>query len=96
VESVEAALVSSPPGEPEYGQLTLSSQLARMPVELDVAIPIRQFRVGKLLALMPGQLIESDWGHGEDLPLAAGQVRLAWTEFEVVESRLAVRITRLG
>ncbi len=67
-----------------------------MPVELDVAIPVPDFRVRNLLALAPGQLIESRWGNGEDVPLASGAVQLAWTEFEVIESRLAVRITRLG
>jgi flagellar motor switch protein FliN/FliY len=67
-----------------------------LPVELDVAVPVRDFRVRNLLALEPGQLIESKWGHGEDLPLASADVQLAWTEFEVVESQLAVRITRLA
>jgi flagellar motor switch/type III secretory pathway protein FliN len=67
-----------------------------MPVELDVAIPIPDFRVRNLLALAPGQLIESRWGNGEDVPLACAAVQVAWTEFEVIESRLAVRITRLG
>ena len=77
-------------------QLVLTAPLARMPVELDVAIPIPDFRVGNLLALAPGQVIESAWGNGEDVPLASGGVQLAWTEFEVIESQLAVRITRLG
>jgi flagellar motor switch protein FliN/FliY len=67
-----------------------------MPVELDVAIPIPDFRVRNLLALALGQLVETDWGNGEDVPLACGAVQLAWTEFEVIESQLAVRITRLG
>jgi len=30
------------------------------------------------------------------LPLAAGEVQLAWSEFEVIETRLAVRVTRLA
>jgi hypothetical protein len=76
--------------------LVLSVPLSRMPVELDVAIPIPDFRVRNLLALAPGQLIESRWGSGVDLPLSSGAVQLAWSEFEVVESQLAVRITRLG
>jgi flagellar motor switch/type III secretory pathway protein FliN len=67
-----------------------------LPVELDVAVPVRDFRVRNLLALEPGQLIESQWGHGEDVPLASGDVQLAWSEFEVVESILAVRVTRLA
>ena len=49
-----------------------------------------------LLALEPGQVIETQWAHGEDMPLAAGEVQLAWSEFEVVDSQLAVRVTRLA
>jgi hypothetical protein len=30
------------------------------------------------------------------MPLAAGDVQLAWSEFEVVDSQLAVRVTRLA
>jgi len=67
-----------------------------LPVELDVTIPVREFRVRNLLALEPGQLIESKWGSGEDVPLASGAVQLAWSEFEVIDTELAVRITRLA
>jgi flagellar motor switch protein FliN/FliY len=69
--------------------------VARLPVELEVAIPVREFRVRNLLALEPGQLIETQWEQGDDLPLSGGEVQLAWSEFEVVEQQLAVRITRL-
>jgi hypothetical protein len=41
-------------------------------------------------------LVATRWANGEDLPLAAGNVQLAWTEFEVIETRLAVRVTRLA
>jgi flagellar motor switch protein FliN/FliY len=72
-----------------------SAAFAQLPVELDVAVPVREFRVRSLLALEPGQVIESQWTQGDDLPLAAGDVQVAWSEFEVVESQLAVRVTRL-
>jgi hypothetical protein len=65
-------------------------------VELDVAIPVREFRVRNLLALESVQVIETQWAHGEDMPLASGEVQLAWSEFEVVESELAVRNTLLA
>lgn len=70
--------------------------VVRLPVELDVAVPVRQFRVRHLLALVPGQIVETQWGNGDDVPLAAGEVQLAWTEFEVIETELAVRVTRLA
>jgi flagellar motor switch/type III secretory pathway protein FliN len=76
--------------------VALSGPVARLPVELDVVIPVREFRVHHLLALEPGQLIESQWGNGEDVPLASGDVQLAWSEFEVVDTQLAVRVTRLA
>ena len=76
--------------------IELSPPVALLPVELDVAIPVREFRVRNLLALEPGQVIESQWGSGEDVPLAAGDVQLAWSEFEVIDTQLAVRVTRLA
>jgi len=80
----------------EGAKIKLTAPVARLPVELDVAVPVRDFRVRNLLALEPGQVIETHWPHGEDMPLAAGNVQLAWSEFEVVDSQLAVRVTRLA
>lgn len=79
----------------EVEGLRVSPVLERLPVELDVCVPVRQFRVRHLLALEPGHVIESLWHHGNDVPLTAGQVRLAWSEFEVIAEQLAVRVTRL-
>jgi flagellar motor switch/type III secretory pathway protein FliN len=89
------ALVPSPRHPEDDEGPVFSPRVMRLPVELDVAVPVRDFRVRRLLALAPEQLIESQWSSGKDLPLAAGDVRLAWTEFEVVETRLAVRVTRV-
>jgi len=74
----------------------LSPIVGRLPVELEVAVPVREFRVRDLLSLERDSVIETQWKHGEDLPLAAGEIQLAWSEFEVIETRLAVRVTRLA
>ncbi|MGC1422044.1 MAG: FliM/FliN family flagellar motor C-terminal domain-containing protein [Terracidiphilus sp.] len=94
--AAEAALVQSPaaPYEGE-GLLRLNPLISRLPVELDVAVPIRKFRVRSLLALAVGAVVASQWVQGEDLPLSAPGAQLAWTEFEVIDQKLAVRITRL-
>lgn len=76
--------------------LRLSAPLERMPVSLGVSIPVRGFRVRSLLAMRPGELVETQWVNGEDLPLSSGELQLAWCEFEVVDTRLAVRLTRLA
>jgi flagellar motor switch/type III secretory pathway protein FliN len=91
------ALVPAPQLELDQGDhASFGAPIVLLPVELDVAVPVRNFRVRNLLALAPGQLIESQWGNGEDVPLASGDVQLAWSEFEVIDTQLAVRITRLA
>jgi flagellar motor switch protein FliN/FliY len=77
-------------------QIDAESVVARLPVELELGVPIHDFRVRNLLALEPGALVGSQWSHGDDLPLSAGDVQLAWTEFEVVVNNLAARITRIA
>jgi flagellar motor switch protein FliN/FliY len=90
----EAALML--PRRLEEGGQGIDPWVARLPVELDVAIPVKQFRVRNLLALEPGQVVETQWSEGEDLSLVAKDAQLAWGEFEVVDTRLAVRVTRLA
>jgi flagellar motor switch/type III secretory pathway protein FliN len=92
----EKALVPLTGALEDAGFIARDSPLARLPVELDVAIPVREFRVRQLLAMALGHVIETDWAQGGDLPLAAGEVQLAWSEFEVMDTQLAVRITRLA
>lgn len=94
------ALVACPKPESQepasLEPLRLSAPAGRLPVELDVAVPVREFRVRDLVDLQVGQVVESQWEHTGDLPLAAGDVQLAWSEFEVLDTRLGVRITRLA
>lgn len=87
--------VSTQPEEVDES-VTFSGPVSRLPVEVDVMVPIREFRVRNLLALAKGQLIESRWANGDDVPLASGNVQLAWSEFEVIDTELAVRVTRLA
>jgi flagellar motor switch/type III secretory pathway protein FliN len=92
----EKSLVPSAYLPDEEDFIPLKGPVARLPIDLGVSVPVNEFRVRRLLALEPGQVIESQWTHGEDVPLASGRVQLAWSEFEVVDAQLAVRITRLA
>jgi flagellar motor switch protein FliN/FliY len=91
----EAALVQAPALFDGEGAVGINPLVARLPVEVDVAVPIRKFRVRNLLALAVGAVIPSQWLYGEDMPLAARGAQLAWAEFEVIDQKLAIRITRL-
>ena len=91
----EAALAQASPSPVVEGVHSINPLMARLPVEIDVAVPVRDFRVRNLLTLTAGSVIASKWVNGDDLPLAARGAQLAWTEFEVIDQLLAVRITRL-
>ena len=70
--------------------------LSRIPMRLTAAVPVLRFKVRDLLALKAGVVVATAWSSMEDVPLRMGQVQLSWSEFEVVEGRMAVRLTRLG
>jgi hypothetical protein len=70
--------------------------IARLPVMLAVSIPLSGFRVSGLLGLRCGQIVVSAWKSSEDVPLKVGLLQIGWGEFEVVEQRMALRLTRLA
>lgn len=70
--------------------------LARLAVTMAVAAPLIRFKVQDLLGLKEGQVFESASPETEDVPLKVGDVQLGWTEFEVVEQKIALRLTRLA
>ncbi len=82
-------------GSNPENSLTLRSPLAYLPTQLDVYIPVPSFRVSDLIALEVGKVLATEWGSMEDLPLTCGRVQLVWAEFEVVDQRIAIRVTRL-
>jgi flagellar motor switch protein FliN len=69
--------------------------LANLPVQLDVCIPLPNFRVSDLVSLEVGRVFPTTWEATEDLPLCSGRVQLVWAEFEVVDQKIAVRVTRM-
>jgi hypothetical protein len=89
------ALVPAQQEQREEHPFRIEGRVAQLPVELDVGVPIRDFRVRNLLARQPGIVVASQWAHVDDLPVLSGHLPLAWSEFEVVDFHLAVRITRL-
>jgi flagellar motor switch protein FliM len=77
----------------EHPQWEILSQLR---VSLRAAVTLNRFKVRDLLALKEGQIFESLSPDTDDVVLLAGKVQLGWSEFEVLDQRMAVRLTRLG
>ncbi len=70
--------------------------LAQLRVTLRAGVVLNRFKVRDLLAIKVGQVFESLTPASEDVPVNVGQVQLGWSEFEVQEQRMALRLTRLG
>lgn len=94
--------VSAGAGEAGPGPMTDLEQhphwavLSRLPMRVSVGVPLPRFKLRDLLALAAGQMILSAWSSTSDVPVVVGAAQVSWAEFEVVEQRMAVRMTRLA
>jgi flagellar motor switch protein FliN/FliY len=82
--------------EPRMDDHPAWPMISRLPVVLAVSIPLSSFKVRDLLGLRPGETVETVWAAIREVPLKVGEVQVAWGEFEVVEQRMALRLTRLA
>jgi flagellar motor switch protein FliN/FliY len=67
-----------------------------LPCLLTVEISVPGFTVSDLVHLERGRIIASRWTVGQDVPLRVNDELIAWSEFEIVQTRLAVRLTELA
>jgi flagellar motor switch/type III secretory pathway protein FliN len=71
------------------------AEVLRLPCELSVALPVSGCTVADLLSLGTNAVIDGGRKEGAALPIWVNEVMVGWGEFEVVGSRLAIRITKL-
>jgi flagellar motor switch/type III secretory pathway protein FliN len=71
-------------------------RLEALPCLLTIEISVPGFTVADLVQLVRGRVIASGWTVGQDVPLRINGELIAWSEFEVVRNRLAVRLTELA
>lgn len=87
----DAAALSTMP----WAEAGRNPALAGLPLQLDVSIPIPNFRVRDLVSLDKGTILGSEWPYADDVPVYCGGEQLIWAEFEVVDDVLSVRVTRV-
>jgi len=87
--------VSAAPGMERIEEHPSWELLAKLTVTIRAAVALNQFTVRDLLAMKEGQVFESLASDGDEVPLKVGNVFVGWSEFELVEQRIAVRLTRL-
>jgi flagellar motor switch/type III secretory pathway protein FliN len=59
-------------------------------------VPVPRFTVGDLLHLRKGAVVQTATRVANDIPVTTHNTVLGWGRFEVVNDRLAVRITELA
>jgi flagellar motor switch/type III secretory pathway protein FliN len=67
-----------------------------LPCQLTVDLPLPRFSVSDLLQLRVGSVVPTNWRLARDVPLRVNGTLIGWSEFEVVGSRLAIRLTELA
>ena len=86
-ESAESAVTS---GRREQDLL---DTMPWLPCTLTLELPVRKLTIADLLKLAPGSIVETACHHTSDVPLRVNGLLIGWTEFDVIDERLAVRIT---
>jgi flagellar motor switch/type III secretory pathway protein FliN len=70
--------------------------LAKLRVTLRAVVAMNRFKVRDLLSLEEGQVFESVSPDSDDVSLLIGQMQVGWSEFEIMDQKMALRLTRLG
>ncbi len=71
------------------------SEVMGIPCRLTAEFPITGLKVGDLLRLERGSIIDGHQNDSTPIPIWVNGVMLGWAEFDVVGKRLAIRVTEL-
>ena len=72
------------------------SELAGLRCTLSVDLPVTDFRVRDLLMLDVNTVVDSHQNATSQAPVWVNGARVGWAEFDVLRTRLAIRISELG
>jgi flagellar motor switch/type III secretory pathway protein FliN len=91
--------IDAPIGGPLIAGLPIVDPWLRvesLPCLLTIEVSVPGFTVADLVHLERGRIIATRWTVGQDVPFRINGELIAWSEFEVVQNRLAVRLTELA
>ena len=66
-----------------------------LPCQLYVALEVPHFTVRDLLSLSVNSLVDTRRREGAHVPVLVNGVMVGWAEFDVIDGRLAVRMTEM-
>ena len=71
------------------------ASVAMLTCRMSLEIPVPGFTVRDLLRLSPEDVIDTRWAQTADVPLRINGLLLSRAEFELIGSKMAVRLTEL-
>ena len=89
-------MAAAPQPSREIGTPDPWTRLEALPCLLSIEIPVPGFTVADLISLSQGRLIDTCWTVGKDVPLRVNGELIAWSEFEILNNHIAVRLTELA
>jgi flagellar motor switch protein FliN/FliY len=66
-----------------------------LPCRLYVALEVPHFTIRDLLSLSINSLVDTERREGAHVPVLVNGVMVGWAEFDVIDGRLAVRMTEM-
>jgi len=66
-----------------------------LPCHLYVALHVPHFTIRDLLELSVNSLVDTSRREGAHVPVLVNEVMVGWAEFDVIDGRLAVRMTEM-
>jgi flagellar motor switch/type III secretory pathway protein FliN len=87
----EPMQVATPP--PSVQAEDLLDTMPWLPCNISLELPVVRFTIGDLLNLTTGSVVATACHQTSDVPVRVNGLLIGWTEFEVIEDRLAARIT---
>ena len=67
-----------------------------LPCTLHIELPVPQFTIRELLTLLTHSVVDTQQTDGSRVPVRVNGCLIGWGEFDVVNERLAVRLTDLA
>jgi flagellar motor switch protein FliN/FliY len=66
-----------------------------LPCQLSVSLEVPHFTIRDLLSLSVDSLVNTRRREGAHVPVKVNGVMVGWAEFDVIDGRLAVRMTEM-
>ncbi len=81
--------------EPPFPSRELWPEALDLTCQLSVALEVPHFTIRDLLSLSANSLVDTRRREGAHVPVIVNGVMVGWAEFDVIDGRLAVRMTEM-